>query len=84
MPLQMPKGKFLSTVKVGEKGQIVIPKGARDLFQIQPGDVLILMADENQGIAIVPNEPCLNFANMVLTAQSQPPAAAEEEQEERS
>ncbi len=45
MPMQFPKGKFVSLVKVGEKGQIVIPKGARELFSIQPGDQLLLMAD---------------------------------------
>lgn len=78
MPLQMPKGKFISTVKVGEKGQIVIPKGARDMFNIQPGDTLLLMADENQGIAIVPNDAYLNFANIVLDVQSQPPADQED------
>ena len=38
MAMQFPKGKFISLVKVGEKGQIVIPKGARELFGIQPGD----------------------------------------------
>lgn len=73
MPLQMPKGKFLATVKVGEKGQIVIPKGARDMFQIQPGDTVLLMADEDRGIAIVPNDQYLNFANMVLNVQNEPP-----------
>ena len=36
MAMQFPKGKFISLVKVGEKGQIVIPKGARELFGIQP------------------------------------------------
>ena len=41
MAMQFPKGKFISMVKVGEKGQIVIPKGARDLFSIQPGDNLL-------------------------------------------
>ncbi len=66
--LQFPKGKFLSTVKVGEKGQIVIPKGARDLFGIQPGDVLLLLADENQGIAIVQSDGYANFASSVLEA----------------
>ena len=40
MALQYPKGKFISIVKVGDKGQIVIPKGARELFGIQPGDQL--------------------------------------------
>jgi len=53
MALQFPKGKFLSIVKVGEKGQIVIPKGARELFNIQPGDNLLLMADKKRGIALV-------------------------------
>jgi len=51
--LQFPKGKFLSIVKVGEKGQIVIPKGARELFGIRPGDSLLLMADKKRGIALV-------------------------------
>ncbi len=51
--LQYPKGKFVALVKVGEKGQIVIPKGARDLFSIRPGDQLLLMADERRGIALM-------------------------------
>ncbi len=73
MPLQMPKGKFISTVKVGEKGQIVIPKDARDMFRIKPGDVLLLMADENQGIAIVQNDLYKNFANIIMNVQNDPP-----------
>ena len=52
MSAKCPKDKFISTVKVGEKGQIVIPKGARDLFGIQPGDTLLLLADVNRGIAL--------------------------------
>ena len=56
MAMQMPKGKFAGAVKVGEKGQIVIPKGARDLFGIQPGDTLLLLADTDQGIALMPFE----------------------------
>ena len=53
MALQYPKGKFLSIVKVGDTGQIVIPKGARELFGIQPGDQLLLMADKKRGIALI-------------------------------
>lgn len=53
MALQYPKGKFISIVKVGEKGQIVIPKGARDLFGIQAGDQLLLLADRRRGIALL-------------------------------
>jgi AbrB family looped-hinge helix DNA binding protein len=48
-----PEGRFASTVRVGEKGQIVIPKGARELFGIDPGDTLLLLADVERGIAIV-------------------------------
>jgi len=41
-------------VTLGPKGQIVIPKGARDMFGYQPGDKLLLLADIDQGIAILP------------------------------
>lgn len=49
-----PKGKYVWTVKVGEKGQIVIPKEAREIFNISPGDTLILLGDKKRGIAIPP------------------------------
>ena len=47
-----PEGKFMSSVKVGPKGQIVIPKEVREMFHIQPGDNLLLLADIDRGIAI--------------------------------
>lgn len=53
---QHPPGKYAWTVKVGEKGQFVIPKEARDLFGIQPGDTLILLGDMERGIAIPPKD----------------------------
>ncbi len=49
-----PKGKFLTTVKIGPKGQIVIPKEVRDMFSLNTGDSLLLMADKGQGIALQP------------------------------
>lgn len=49
-----PPGKYAWTVKVGEKGQFVIPKEARELFDIHPGDTLILLGDVERGIAIPP------------------------------
>ena len=52
--MKAPKGKYAWTATVGEKGQIVIPKQARDLFGIRPGDTLLLLGDENRGIAIPP------------------------------
>ena len=49
-----PPGKYAWTVKVGEKGQFVIPKEARDVFDIHPGDTLIVLGDINRGLAILP------------------------------
>ncbi|SMF90008.1 looped-hinge helix DNA binding domain-containing protein, AbrB family [Paenibacillus uliginis N3/975] len=65
-----PNGKYIfGTVKVGEKGQIVIPKEAREVFDIKPGDSLLLLGDEQQGIAIVKNELMFKFAQDILKAQ---------------
>lgn len=52
--MTVPKGKYAWTATVGEKGQIVIPKQARNLFDIKPGDTLLLLGDEKRGIAIPP------------------------------
>lgn len=64
-----PKGKHLfGTVKVGERGQIVLPKKARDLFRIKQGDLLVVLGDENPetaGIALVPGDTILrNIASL--------------------
>ena len=54
--MKRPKGKYAWTATVGEKGQIVIPKQAREIFGIAPGDTLLLLGDEKKGIAILPKE----------------------------
>ena len=51
-----PAGKYAWTVTVGTKGQIVIPKEAREIFGIEPGDRLLILADEKQGMAIPPKK----------------------------
>ena len=48
--------KYVGIAKVGEKGQIVIPKDARDLFDINPGDSVIILCDKNKGMAVVKSE----------------------------
>lgn len=47
-----PEGKFMATIKVGPKGQIVIPKEVREMFGIESGDSLVLLADVQRGIAL--------------------------------
>jgi AbrB family looped-hinge helix DNA binding protein len=73
--MNKPQGKHAWTVKVGEKGQIVIPKEAREIFNIQPGDTLIILGDEAQGLAIVKQEMLVKFAEAILKA---PPPPEEE------
>ena len=61
-----PKGKHLfGLVTVGEKGQIVIPAKARKMFDINPGDSLVVLGDEGQGIAIMKSDQFLSLANMI-------------------
>ncbi|HCC34642.1 MAG TPA: AbrB family transcriptional regulator [Ruminococcaceae bacterium] len=61
---KLSDGKHAWTVKMGEKGQIVIPKEARDIFGFKPGDTLIILGDVKQGIAIPPQ----NMFTQVITA----------------
>lgn len=66
------EGKKMAVVKVGEKGQIVIPKDMRDMFHINAGDTILLLADKERGIAIVSNEDYLKFASSIFEAQKTP------------
>ena len=64
-----PEGRHVfGVVKVGTKGQIVIPKEARNIFGIKPGDSLLVLGDEAQGIAIVKADILKQFAKQILDA----------------
>jgi AbrB family looped-hinge helix DNA binding protein len=59
-----PEGKYAWTATVGEKGQIVIPKQAREIFGIKPGDTVLLLGDIERGIAIPPKGAFANLFGM--------------------
>lgn len=74
--LGMPHGKHIfGTVKVGERGQIVIPKDAREMFRIQPGDTLLVLGDEKNGIVVTRPEVLSEIARKIFSTM-------EEEREE--
>ena len=65
--LGMPKGNHIfGTVKVGEKGQIVIPKEARELFGIKPGSTLLVLGNDDKGIIVTKPEVINNSAAEIL------------------
>lgn len=61
-----PRGKHIfGVVKVGEKGQIVIPKQAREVFDIKPGDGLVILGDEEQGMALIKASAMMKMMNNI-------------------
>lgn len=63
-----PRGKHLfGTVTLGERGQLVIPKAARELFDLHAGDVLVVLGDEEQGIAITKAETFMAGVNDLVS-----------------
>ena len=50
------KDRFIVSVKVGEKGQIIVPKEARKMFNISPGDTLMILGDKEKGIALMKSD----------------------------
>ena len=64
-----PKGKyFFGSVVVGERGQIVIPKEARTIFNINTGDKLLILGDEERGLGIVHQRDLINFVGTMGVA----------------
>ena len=62
----MKKDKYVGISKVGEKGQIVIPKEARDMFDIKPGDFIIVLCDKTKGIALLKADEIEDLADKVF------------------
>ena len=63
------KNKWIWTTKVNNKGQIVIPKEARDVFNINEGDTLIMFGDKEKGIALSKYDDYLKFAEAIFNAK---------------
>ncbi len=68
--MDMPKGKNAWTVKIGEKGQFVIPKEARDMFGIRPGDTILVLGDIERGMAIPPKAMMNKYIDMIFGEMS--------------
>lgn len=58
--------KYVGICKVGEKGQIVIPKAARDMFDINPGDSVVVLCDKKKGMAIIKSDFITDMADNIL------------------
>lgn len=55
------EGKYVGTVKIGPKGQIIIPKEVREMFKLDAGDSLVMLADEKQGVVLQTLDSCDDF-----------------------
>lgn len=65
----MDKNKYIGICKVGEKGQIVIPKEARNMFNIKPGDSIIVLCDKKKGIALVKSDVIEYLADDIMKGE---------------
>lgn len=65
--MNIQTGKYAWMVKIGEKGQFVIPKEARELFGLQPGDEILILGDEERGIAILPKAKQQDFIKQIFS-----------------
>lgn len=64
--MEVPQGKYAWMIKIGEKGQFVIPKEARDMFDFQPGQTILVLADEKRGLAIPPRADSQRIMSQII------------------
>ena len=65
--MNIHEGKYAWMVKIGEKGQFVIPKEARELFSLHPGDEILVLGDEKRGIAVLPKEQQKEYITRIFS-----------------
>ena len=63
--------KYAWMVKIGEKGQFVIPKEARELFNLNPGDEILVLGDKEKGIAILPKDRQIELMNHIFKVEDE-------------
>lgn len=64
--MNIQNGKHAWMVKIGEKGQFVIPKEARELFELQPGDEILVLGDTERGLAILPKSKQQDYIKQIF------------------
>ena len=64
--MEFPDGKYAWMVKIGEKGQFVIPKEARDMFDLQPGSTILVLGDAKRGLAVLPRDQQSAFIGKIF------------------
>ena len=65
--MEIPNGKYAWMVKIGEKGQFVIPKEARELFDLKPGAEILVLGDRERGLAILPRDRQGDMLQQIIT-----------------
>jgi len=65
--MDFPNGKYAWMVKIGEKGQFVIPKEAREMFDLQPGSTILVLGDSQRGIAILPRQMQSEYISRIFS-----------------
>lgn len=64
--MEFPDGKYAWMVKIGEKGQFVIPKEAREMFDLKPGSTILVLGDAKRGLAVLPREQQSEFIGKIF------------------